>query len=79
MSQAELWLEIVTDDPRAAASHLQDHGVTRCDEIEDPGGTTSFWIVRSGLSYRAPRSSWRENQRDRTNALPQRKNSGSHR
>lgn len=44
MSQTELWLEIVADDARAAASHLQEHGVTRCDEIEDLGETTSFWI-----------------------------------
>jgi len=44
MSQTELWLEVVTDDARAAADHLQDQGVTRCDEIEDLGETTSFWI-----------------------------------
>jgi len=44
MSQAEVWLQIVTPDAGDAAIHLQQHGVTRCDEIEDLGQTTSFWI-----------------------------------
>ena len=32
LSQAELWLEIVTDDVPAASTRLRDAGVVRCDE-----------------------------------------------
>ena len=44
-SQAELWLELVADDPQAAAEHLAAAGVVRCDAIEplDPG-SRRFWI-----------------------------------
>ena len=34
MSQAEIWLELLTDDFAAAAQHLAQHGVVRCDAIE---------------------------------------------
>ena len=45
MSQAELWLEIVTEDVAAAAEHLQAANVVRCDEIEPLGeGFKGFWI-----------------------------------
>ena len=46
MSQAELWLEIVTSDPRAAADELAAAtGVARCDEVEPlPAGGSPFWI-----------------------------------
>lgn len=45
ISQAELWLEIVTDDTQAAAKHLADAGVVRCDEIEPLGETfDGYWI-----------------------------------
>ncbi|MEO3386635.1 hypothetical protein [Mesorhizobium sp. CAU 1741] len=45
MSQAELWLEIVTDDKQAAASHLRQAGVVRCDEIESLGEDfKGFWV-----------------------------------
>ena len=45
MSQAELWLEIVTDDTAEATRLLADAGVVRCDEIEDLGETfDGFWI-----------------------------------
>lgn len=45
MSQAELWLEIVTDDTAAAAKLLADAGVVRCDEIEKLGkDLDAFWI-----------------------------------
>jgi len=45
MSQTELWLEIVTDDATAAAEHLAQAGVPRCDDIEPlPDGVSSFWI-----------------------------------
>lgn len=45
MSQAELWLEIVTDDAAAAAEHLEAASVVRYDEIEPlPEGFPGFWI-----------------------------------
>lgn len=45
MSQAELWLEIVTDDTEKAAKALDVAGVARCDEIEDLGESfDGFWI-----------------------------------
>lgn len=45
VSQAELWLEIETDDVNAAPAHLKRNGVVRCDEIEPlPEGSSGFWI-----------------------------------
>lgn len=45
MSQAELWLEIVTDDTKKAAEVLDEAGVARCDEIEDLGENfDGYWI-----------------------------------
>ncbi|MEQ8402798.1 MAG: hypothetical protein RIB53_19680 [Roseitalea porphyridii] len=45
MSQAELWLEIVTDDTKKAAEVLDEAGVARCDEIEDLGKDfDGYWI-----------------------------------
>ncbi|MGI8739970.1 MAG: VOC family protein [Gammaproteobacteria bacterium] len=45
LSQAELWLEIVTDDVPAASAHFKAAGVVRCDEIEPlPEGFDGFWI-----------------------------------
>jgi catechol 2,3-dioxygenase-like lactoylglutathione lyase family enzyme len=45
ISQAETWLEIVTNDISAASEHLQAAGVVRCDEIEPlPQGFQAFWI-----------------------------------
>ena len=45
LSQAETWLEIVTDDLAAAAAHLAAEGVVRCDEIEPlPPGFEGFWV-----------------------------------
>lgn len=45
ISQAELWLEVVTDDKDAAAAHLQEAGIVRCDEIEPLGPDfKGFWI-----------------------------------
>ncbi|WP_295809581.1 hypothetical protein [uncultured Nitratireductor sp.] len=45
MSQSELWLEIVTDDTKAAAARLQAEGIARCDEIEPLGESfDGFWI-----------------------------------
>ena len=37
MSQAELWLEVVTEDTAAAARHLETAGIARCDAIEPLG------------------------------------------
>lgn len=46
LSQAELWLELVTDDLAAAAQQLGVVGVVRCDEIEPlPAGFQGFWIA----------------------------------
>lgn len=45
VSQAELWLELVTSDVDAAALHLAAAGVVRCDAIEPlPEGMQAFWI-----------------------------------
>jgi hypothetical protein len=45
ISQAETWLEIVTNDITAAAEHLKAAGVVRCDEIEPlPQGLQAFWV-----------------------------------
>jgi catechol 2,3-dioxygenase-like lactoylglutathione lyase family enzyme len=45
ISQAELWLEVTTNDADAAAEHLKAAGVVRCDEIEPlPQGFQAFWI-----------------------------------
>ena len=44
-SQAEIWLEIVTDDVEAAADYLNSKGTVRRDEIEPlPEGFDGFWI-----------------------------------
>jgi extradiol dioxygenase family protein len=46
LSQAELWLEVVTDDLAAADAHLAAAGVVRCDEIEPLGEDfQGFWIT----------------------------------
>jgi hypothetical protein len=46
MSQAEVWLELFTDDFPAAADHLANAGVIRCDAIEALGeGFRGGWIV----------------------------------
>ena len=46
MSQAELWLELVTDDTAEAADALKKTGVVRCDDIEDLGSDfDGYWIA----------------------------------
>lgn len=46
VSQAEIWLEIVTDDLDAAAQQLGAAGIVRCDEIEPlPEDFQGFWIA----------------------------------
>ena len=45
MSQAELWLELVTDDTAAAGRLLAEAGVSRCDAIEALANDfDGFWI-----------------------------------
>lgn len=45
VSQAEVWLEVVTDDTAAAAEVLASAGVARCDAIEALGeGFDGYWI-----------------------------------
>ena len=45
MSQAELWLEIETDDVEAAAAHLTQYGGARCDDIDPlPSSLNGFWL-----------------------------------
>jgi catechol 2,3-dioxygenase-like lactoylglutathione lyase family enzyme len=49
MSQAEIWLEILTDDPEQAARHLAQHGCARRDEIEPlPADFRGYWIAGPG-------------------------------
>jgi catechol 2,3-dioxygenase-like lactoylglutathione lyase family enzyme len=46
MSQAELWLELATDDVNKAAAGLARAGVARCDGVETlPDGFRGFWVV----------------------------------
>jgi catechol 2,3-dioxygenase-like lactoylglutathione lyase family enzyme len=45
ISQAEIWLEIESNDVEAAAEYLKGHGLTRRDDIEPlPEGFKGFWI-----------------------------------
>ncbi|GGA44687.1 VOC family protein [Pelagibacterium lentulum] len=49
LSQAEIWLEIRTDDGENAAAHFAEHGIARRDEIERlPDGSDGFWIASPG-------------------------------
>jgi hypothetical protein len=46
LSQAEVWLELFTDDFDSAAQHLKKAGVVRCDAIEPLGdGFRGGWIT----------------------------------
>lgn len=46
LSQAEIWLEIVTSDCDEAARYLENRGCVRRDEIEDlPHGFRGFWVA----------------------------------
>ena len=45
ISQAETWLEVVTNDLEAASALLAEAGVVRCDDIEPlPPGFRGFWV-----------------------------------
>lgn len=46
ISQAEIWLEIVTDNIEDADKYLKDKNCTRRDEIEPlPAGFKGFWLA----------------------------------
>lgn len=46
LSRSELWLEITTDDHKAAARHFEAMGVIRCDAVEPlPPDHAGFWIM----------------------------------
>ncbi len=46
LSQAELWLEIVTEDVEAASRYLEGNDCVRRDEIEPlPVGFKGFWVA----------------------------------
>ncbi|MCG8641342.1 MAG: hypothetical protein MI862_16535 [Desulfobacterales bacterium] len=45
-SQAEIWLEITSDNPAEAAEHFERNGIVRCDAIEPlPDDFNGFWIL----------------------------------
>ena len=62
MSQAEVWLQIVTDDVPAASAYFKEAGVLRCDEIEPlPETHEGFWIADPAsivLHLGAERGEW---------------------
>jgi catechol 2,3-dioxygenase-like lactoylglutathione lyase family enzyme len=44
-SQAEIWLELKTDDAEAARRHLVEEGAATPDSIEPlPGQNNAFWV-----------------------------------
>jgi predicted enzyme related to lactoylglutathione lyase len=46
ISQAEIWLEVITDDIEAASVYFEKNGGIRRDEIEPlPEGLSGFWIA----------------------------------
>lgn len=45
ISQAEIWLEVVTDDRDAASAYFEEQGCVRCDGIEPlPAEFRAFWL-----------------------------------
>lgn len=49
VSQAEVWLEIQTDDIEMASAHFKKHRIARRDEIEPlPEDFKGFWIAGPG-------------------------------
>ena len=46
ISQAEVWLEVVTDNVKAAFKYFEENNCIRRDEIEPlPEGFKGFWIA----------------------------------
>ncbi len=52
--RTEIWLEVQTDDTRAAAIYLNKQDVPRCDKVEKlPEGLDGFWITNpAGIVHR---------------------------
>lgn len=45
MSQAEMWLEIITNDVSAGSELFEEENIVRCDEIEElSDGFEAFWV-----------------------------------
>ena len=45
-TQAEIWLEVTSNDPAAAAQRLAQAGVVRCDAVEPlPPDFNGYWIA----------------------------------
>ena len=45
ISQAEIWLEVITNDTESAAKYFEENDCVRRDEIESlPQGFNGFWI-----------------------------------
>ncbi|MGJ8641513.1 MAG: VOC family protein [Opitutaceae bacterium] len=53
LSQAEIWLEIRSDNLEAASDYFKAEGVVRCDEVEElPENFEGFWITNpAGLIH----------------------------
>ena len=48
-SQAEVWLEIQTNDIRAAGEHFKKYNIARRDEVEPlPEEFKGFWVAAPG-------------------------------
>lgn len=46
LSQAEIWLEILTDDIESASAYFDENSCIRRDEIEPlPDGFKAFWLA----------------------------------
>jgi len=46
ISQAEIWLEIMTDDIESASAYFEESNCVRRDEIEPlPEGFKAFWLA----------------------------------
>lgn len=46
ISQAEVWLEVLTDDIESASTYFRENNCIRRDEIEAlPGGLKAFWLA----------------------------------
>ena len=71
LSQAEIWLEIQTDDMQLAAAHFDKANIARRDEIETlPDGFSGFWISSPGI--RMPAGIWINSRRFFPQAIPPR-------
>ncbi len=54
LSQAEVWLELFTDDNERALTHLTANGAVRCDAVEELGeGFRGGWVMKPSQYLRA--------------------------